>query len=338
MSHYKNIINKFSKARIMVIGDVILDQYIRGSVTRISPEAPVPIVLQEESFYTPGGSANVANNLRSLGAKVTVIGRVGNDSEGGILKRELKHKGISPQGIFVDPRIPTVCKTRIMAHHQQIVRIDREKSKIAANEKVNQKIFKFIEKNIGQYDAIIVSDYGKGLITSDLVNFVCAAALKKKKIITVDPKVEHFSYYRKVTSITPNLKEAENAIRNIKITSPSARRLGIHVDKLEKDDDINLAGQELLKYLELESLLITLGEHGMRLFEKGKKPFTIKTKAKEVFDVTGAGDTVISIFTLSLTAGATKQQAADLANSAAGIVVGKLGAATVSREELLAAT
>ena len=335
MHNYKNIISKFNKARIMVIGDIILDQYIRGSVTRISPEAPVPIVLEEESFFTPGGSANVANNLRSLGAKVTLIGRVGKDLEAGILKRELKAKGIPSQSIFVDPNIPTVCKTRIMAHHQQIVRIDREKSKIAADQKVNQKIFKFIEKNIGQHDGIIISDYGKGLITPELLNFICGLALSKKKIIIVDPKVEHFNYYRKVTSITPNLKEAENAIRNIKITSPSARRLGIHVDKLEKDEDIDLAGQELLKYLDLESLLITLGEHGMRLFEKGKKPFSIKTKAKEVFDVTGAGDTVISVFTLSLTAGATKQQAADLANSAAGIVVGKLGAATVSKEELL---
>jgi D-beta-D-heptose 7-phosphate kinase/D-beta-D-heptose 1-phosphate adenosyltransferase len=205
------------------------------------------------------------------------------------------------------------------------------------DKKVFQKIFKLIKDNIKKVDGIILSDYGKGLITPELVHFVCALAIQNKKMITVDPKVEHFNYYRQVTSITPNLKEAENAIRNIKITDPKAYTLGVHTEQLKSDADINLAGQELLKYLDLESLLITLGERGMRLFERGQKPVSISTKAKEVFDVTGAGDAVISAFTLSLTAGANKRQAAEISNFAAGVVVGKLGAVAVTKQELLTA-
>lgn len=337
MSKYQSIINNFSKKHILVVGDLILDHYIRGHVSRLSPEAPVPVVLQEEAFYKPGGSANVANNLSSLGAKVTLVGRVGMDIEGKILIRELKSQKVETRGIFAGRKIPTILKTRVVAQHQQVVRIDREKNN-DNDPVINQKILKFILSNFNKFDAIILSDYGKGVITSQLVSEVCRLASKEKNILTVDPKVEHFEYYRRVTGITPNLKEAENAIRNIKITSSDGSNLRVNVDKLQTDRDINLAGQELLKFLELESLLITLGEHGMRLFEKSKEPVSIKTKAREVFDVTGAGDTVISVFTLALAAGATKFQAADIANSAAGIVVGKLGAATVSKQELLAAT
>ena len=319
------------------MGDIILDQYIQGSALRLSPEAPVPVVVQEESFYKPGGSANVANNLTSLNAKVTLLGKIGPDGEGKIILNELKKNQIDTQGIFTDKNLPTILKTRVIAGHQQVVRIDREKINENGNQETDKKIFAFIEKNIDQFDAVILSDYGKGIITAGLVDFVCKLALAKKKIITVDPKAEHFNYYRSVTSITPNLKETENAIRNIKITSASAHRLGIHRDHLEKDEDINLAGEELLKYLDLESLLITLGERGMRLFERNKRVIHIKTKAKEVFDVTGAGDTVIAVFTLALSAGATKEEAARIANSAAGIVVGRMGAATLSRQELIEA-
>ncbi|MCK5083831.1 MAG: D-glycero-beta-D-manno-heptose-7-phosphate kinase [Candidatus Omnitrophica bacterium] len=337
MGTYEHIFSKFGRKNILVIGDVILDQYIQGSVSRISPEAPVPVVLEKDSFYTPGGAANVAHNLRGLGAKVTLIGRIGNDPEGQILKRQLRKEGVGIRGLFTGKRLPTICKTRVIAQGQQVVRIDREKIGGSGEKDIQRNIYRFIESNLKTFDAIIISDYGKGLITSDLVNFVRVQALAKKKIILVDPKVEHFSYYRNVTAITPNLKEAENAIRNIKITSKSAGQLGIHSDKLEKDKDINLAGVELLRYLELDALLITLGERGMRLFEKGKNPVSIKTKAQEVYDVSGAGDAVISAFTLSLTAGATKRQAAQIANFAGGIVVGKMGAVAVSKEELLKA-
>jgi len=336
MSTYKNIISRFARKNILVIGDVILDQYIKGSVSRISPEAPVPVVLEEESFFTPGGAANVAHNLRALGAKVSLIGRIGDDPRGQILRAELKKKGIDTKGILTDKKLPTVTKTRVIAQHQQIVRIDREKIE-PGSAQTTVKIYNFIKNNIKKADAVIISDYGKGLITPDLVNFVCALAKANKKIITVDPKVEHFSYYSNVTSITPNLKEAENAIFNIKVTSSSGKSLDIDTAKLNSDAKINQAGEQLLKYLSLDSLLITLGENGMRLFEKNKKPFSIKTQAKDVFDVTGAGDAVISVFTLALTTGANKRQAAELSNFAAGIVVGKMGAAAVQKQELLEA-
>jgi D-beta-D-heptose 7-phosphate kinase/D-beta-D-heptose 1-phosphate adenosyltransferase len=226
---------------------------------------------------------------------------------------------------------------RVMAQNQQIVRIDRERISHPGSKAVTQKILRFIKNVLLNCQAVILSDYGKGLVTPELVSFVRAEALARKKIIVVDPKVEHFTYYRNVTSITPNLKEAENAIRNIKITSRTGAQLAIHSDKLESDKDIDLAGTELLRYLELDSLLITLGERGMRLFEKGKKPVVIKTVAREVFDVSGAGDAVISAFTLGLAAGASKQHAAEIANFAGGIVVGKIGAVAVTKSELIQA-
>jgi len=334
MGKYAHIFSKFSRKNILVVGDVILDKYISGTVSRISPEAPVPVVLENESFYTPGGAANVAQNIYGLGAKVTLIGRIGDDPEGQVLMRQFKEEGLNTHGIFVDKKIPTICKTRVIAQHQQIVRIDREKIGVTGSKEVIRKIYNFTEKNIAAFDAVIISDYGKGLITPELVDFVRTKTLAKNKIIIIDPKVEHFSYYRNVTAITPNLRETENAIRNIKITSKSAEKLKIHNDKLLKDKDIDLAGSELLRYLKLDVLLITLGERGMRLFEKGKKPVSIKTKAREVYDVSGAGDTVISVFTLSLAAGATKRQAAEIANYAAGIVVRKIGAAAVTKKEL----
>lgn len=335
MTSYKQLITHFNKKKILVIGDVILDQHIRGSVTRISPEAPVPIVLQEgEPTFSPGGAANVANNLKSLGAKVTLVGRIGQDTEGKIFLASLKQLGIKTKGIFKDPTIPTIVKTRIVAHHQQVLRLDREKKTKDLSEKLLSKLNNFFEKNIKAYDAVIVSDYGKGLITRELIEILCRLTREHKIILTVDPKVEHFSYYEGVTSITPNRKEAENAIRNIKITHSASHKLGLNSDALTTLDDVQQAGQQLLKFLRLESLLITLGEEGMYIFERDKKPIHIPTKAQEVFDVTGAGDTVIAVFTLALSAGATKFQAADLANYAAGIVVGKMGAVAVSREEL----
>jgi len=337
MSRYRKTISHFKNKKIMVIGDLILDQHIYGSVSRISPEAPVPIVLQEkDATFSPGGAANVANNLRTLGAKVTLVGRIGPDSEGRALLQGLKQQGVLTQGVFVDKRIPTIVKTRIIAQHQQVLRLDREKMDCPDDGRTLAKILNLLQKTIHQLDAIIISDYGKGLITQELVLEVCALAIANKKIITVDPKVEHFAYYRGVTSITPNRKEAENAIRNIKITQQ--RRLSLQSDHLKTLSDVEKAGAELVRFMDLQSLLITLGEQGMMLFEKGKSPIHIQTKAQEVFDVTGAGDTVISVFTLALTTGVTKFQAADLANYAAGVVVGKVGAVPVTVEELVKAT
>jgi len=338
MANFGSIISKFSKQTILVVGDLILDQYIHGSVSRISPEAPVPVVLQKKSFFTPGGAANVGHNLAALTAGVTLVGIVGNDPEGKILTKSLKTKEINTKGIFVDSKRPTVTKTRVIAQHQQVVRIDKEEIDQPISAKVTKKLFDFLSRNMSQYDAIILSDYGKGLLTPELIHHAVTLALKYKKIITVDPKVEHFGFYRQVTAITPNLKETENAIRNIKINSPElSHKLGVDSDRLKTDEQIDLAGKELLKCLDLDSLLVTLSERGMRLFVRDKKPVHIKTIAKDVFDVTGAGDTVISVFTLALASGATKHQAADLSNFGAGVVVGKLGAVALTRDELIAA-
>ncbi|MBI5149275.1 MAG: D-glycero-beta-D-manno-heptose-7-phosphate kinase [Candidatus Omnitrophica bacterium] len=337
MTRLTQLISRFHQKRVMVIGDIILDQYILGSASRLSPEAPVPVVVQEKTFYTPGGAANVAQNLWGLNAQTVLVGRIGDDQEGHILRRELHEKGIDTKGIFVGRGLPTICKTRIIAHHQQVVRIDREKVNGDENRDLLEKMKNFIRRAMDDCDGVIISDYGKGLITPFMVNFVRDLALDKKKVITVDPKVEHFSYYRDVTAITPNLKETENAIHNIKITAELPEQLGIRIGHLRTSEDIDLAGKELVRYLGLESLLITLGEHGMRLFEKNKNPVSIKTEAREVFDVSGAGDTVIATFTLSLTAKASKKEAADLANLAAGIVIAKLGAVAVTKQELLEA-
>ncbi len=337
-SRLHTIISNFRGKKILVVGDIILDQYIKGSVSRISPEAPVPIVLQEGfPVYNPGGAANVANNLQSLGAQVTLAGRVGKDPEGKLLIKDLKKRKILTDGIFADKKIPTSLKTRIIAHHQQILRLDRELAVDFGDDELNRDLIHFVRKHIDSFDAIIISDYGKGVINSTLLSNVCTLVQQKKKIITVDPKVEHFSFYKGWTAITPNRKETENAIRNIKIIENAGKKFSVNTDRLRTDKDIQQAGQALLKYLDLESLLVTLGEEGMRLFERGKEPVHISTRAQEVYDVTGAGDTVISVFTLALSVGATKKEAADLANHAAGIVVQKVGAVAVTPKELLEA-
>lgn len=335
MQTLRQIVYSFPGKKVLVVGDVILDQYIQGSVDRISPEAPVPVVLQEgRSRFTLGGAANVANNLSALGAKVFLVGKVGRDHEEKILKKELSKRRVDVSGLFSSPDSVTSLKTRIIAQHQQVVRVDREQNE-TLSEDLSRKILGFVEKNLKNVDGVILSDYGKGVITKELVRRVCLLARQQKKIITIDPKVEHFNYYTKATCITPNRKETENAIRNIIITHEKGRHLRIKNDKLKTLKDVRFAGEEISRYLNLESLLITLGEHGMYLFEKDQEPFLIPTKAREVFDVTGAGDTVISVFTLSLTTGATKRESALLANYAAGIVVAKTGAVTVSPKEIL---
>ncbi len=334
---FRSVIRKFSRKNILVVGDIILDHYIQGTVSRISPEAPVPVVLENERFYVPGGAANVAHNLAGLGVKVTLAGRIGDDAEGRSVKQELKKKKIDTRAIFADKKLPTILKTRVIAQHQQVVRIDREKANLSGTVKVFEKLKTFIKNHIDDFDAIVISDYGKGLITTEMINFLTTLAHKNKTIITVDPKVENFCNYINVTAITPNLKEAENAIRNIKVTDGSRKKLKINFDKLITDDQIEKAGKAIVQYLNAECLLMTLGERGMRVFAKGKKTHAINTKAIEVYDVSGAGDAVIAVFTLGLTLGLTKTKAAELANVAAGIVVGKLGTAAVTKQELLAA-
>jgi len=334
MKNLKSIVNKFPKANILVIGDLILDEYIWGSVDRISPEAPVPVVWAKKKTYVPGGAANVANNIRSLDAKVCLVGVIGKDEHKEILLSELRKRKIITRGIFTEAKRHTTVKTRIVAGHQQVVRVDWEHTDSLAKE-LNQKILKFIRSSLNDFDAVIIEDYGKGVINIDLLEELIQLAHMHKKIITVDPKEEHFQYYHGVTSITPNRKELENAIRNLKIKD-TTNRFKMNTDKLFTDKDIDLAANEIMKYLDLESLLVTLGEHGMRIFDKNNRITHIPTVAQEVFDVSGAGDTVIACFTLALSCGATKLEAAHIANFAAGIVVGKVGTAVTNRKELLA--
>lgn len=316
---------------------MVLDQYIKGSVTRISPEAPVPIVLQEESFFTPGGAANVANNLASLGANVTLVSKIGDDIEGGILRRELLKRRIHTKGLFIDSNIDTIFKTRIIAQHQQIVRLDREKPCHGGLDLIKEgKIFPYLRRHMKDFQAIIISDYGKGIVDSRLLAQVHELASYYKLPVVIDPKLEDLREYGQVSCITPNKKEAEGALKAI--AEETRKAFGIRTTKFDNKQDIEANGCGLLNYLGIDSLLITLGEQGMYLFEHNKKPFPIPTQARQVFDVSGAGDTVISVFALCLAAGADKSQAAVIANYAAGIVVGKMGAVAVELDELKHAT
>jgi D-beta-D-heptose 7-phosphate kinase/D-beta-D-heptose 1-phosphate adenosyltransferase len=334
MKNLISIVNRFPKKKILVLGDLILDEYIWGSVDRISPEAPVPVVWANKRTYVPGGAANVANNIRALDASVHLAGVIGDDKQKDILLAELRRRKINTDGIFSVPQRHTTLKTRIIAGHQQVVRVDWEHTDPLTKE-LNSRIARFIRKNIAKFDAIVIEDYGKGVINIQLLEDIIFLAQSHKKIITVDPKEDHFRYYRGVTSITPNRKEMENAIRNLKLRD-TANQFKFNTDRLLTDKEIDSAAAEIIKYLKLGSLLVTLGEHGMRLFEEGGRITHIATVAQEVFDVSGAGDTVIATFTLGLCSRATKVEAAHLANFAAGIVVGKIGTATTDRKELIA--
>jgi D-glycero-beta-D-manno-heptose-7-phosphate kinase len=312
----KTIVSRFNRKKILVIGDLILDHHIFGTVDRISPEAPVPVVWANKESFACGGAANVGVNLRALGARVSLCAVCGKDHFGQQLLKYIKKSDIETNLIVTDSIRPTTLKTRIMANHQQIVRVDWESQEqlTLAN---NKLILNKIKKNINDFDAVIIEDYGKGVVNPGLVGEVVELCKRKKKIITVDPKEEHFDYYENVTALTPNLKEAQAAV-NMKIKSKS---------------EISLLGKMLMERLNPQMLLLTLGEDGMMLFY-GDTYHHIPTAALEVFDVTGAGDTVISAFTLALASGAKPKEAAIIANFAAGIVVGKLGAATVVKKEL----
>jgi len=318
LGRLKQVISRFHRAKVLVVGDLILDEFIWGNVSRISPEAPVPVVWVESENFMPGGASNVANNIRALGGEVHLAGVVGDDSRGEVLQGLLRKKGVNCEGIFVDKHRPTTQKTRVIAHHQQVVRIDREELK-PIPEPVIKQILQYIHAQIDSMDAVIIEDYGKGVIIPNLVRAIVKDAKKREKIIMVDPKETHFSYYRGVTTLTPNHHEAASAV-------------GFQI----KDDaTLEKAGVHLLKRLKCRSILITLGEHGMAIFESAKRMVKIPTVAQEVFDVSGAGDTVISAFTLAQAQGASTIEAAHIANCAAGIVVGKVGVAVTSQDELL---
>jgi len=314
----KKTVSEFNKVKILVIGDLILDEFVWGEVSRISPEAPVPVVWVKSESFMPGGAANVANNIASLGARVYIAGVVGNDERAGILKEGLIEKGINVEGIIADDSRPTTLKTRVVANHQQVVRIDREKVENVSAGALDRIIGR-INNIIDEMDAIIIEDYGKGVISARLLEEVLTIAKKKKKIITVDPKEEHFSYYKGVTAITPNHHEAAQAIG---------------MKAKDKQDILNI-GKALLGRLNCDGVLVTLGENGMQLFQKNGAITHIPTVAQEVYDVSGAGDTVISAFTLALALGVDMKDAAYISNIAAGIVVGKVGIAVITQKELI---
>jgi len=310
-------LSKFDKCRLLVVGDLMIDEYVWGNVDRISPEAPVQVVAANYQDNTLGGSGNVVNNLAALGADVAVLGVVGSGRDGELLLNVLSELGLDPAGIIQETGRPTTKKTRIIAEHQQVLRIDREtKKKVSAE--TFASIIALAEKIIPNVDVILISDYGKGLITRELITELVNLANTNGKITIADPKGLDFSKYAGITLLTPNKKEASLAS-------------GVEI---MDEKSLASAGDLLLKKSEVDKLLITCGKDGMVLLEPGHKPYTISTKAREVYDVSGAGDTVIAVLGLGIAAGLSFPEAVTLANTAAGIVVGKVGTATVARQEL----
>lgn len=314
---YSNLIDRFKNTKIAVIGDLMVDRFILGRVNRISPEAPVPVVEVKEIVSSAGGAGNVVMNLAALGCEVSCCGVLGSDEVGKNLLQQFQKAKVKVDAIRIDSLRPTTVKTRVIAEHQQIVRFDREQ-KIPLSSHLQNEIENFLRERILGSDGIILSDYGKGVITKKIIQLAIQVSKKYGKPVCVDPKVEHFQMYRGVTCITPNLLEAMG---------------GMHRLHCDGQEAVAHLGREILRKLQCRSVLITQGEEGMTLFEKNRITH-IPTIAKEVFDVTGAGDTVIAVLCLAIASGAVLADAARLANLAAGIVVGKLGTATVTPPEL----
>jgi rfaE bifunctional protein kinase chain/domain len=306
--------------RVCVIGDVMLDEFLWGRVARISPEAPVPVVDVERQSFHLGGAANVAGNVRALGGFAVLAGVVGNDAAAERLREALDRAGVVAHLLPAEPGRPTTLKTRIVAHGQQVVRADRERS-ADIPEPLEDGLLDCLRRELPSCRALVVSDYQKGVITERLLRRVLALARRRGVRVLVDPKLRHFSRYKRVFVVTPNQAEAEQAT-------------GLSMGSAE---GVLAAGQRILALLGCEAALITRGEHGMSLFERGRRPRHIATTAREVYDVTGAGDSVIATMALALAAGARPSEAAVLANLAAGVVVGKLGTAEATADEVLAA-
>lgn len=326
MNHARlqKILKRFRQQRILVVGDVMLDQFLWGKVSRISPEAPVPVVeVTRESFF-PGGAANVARNLRALDAPCQLLGVVGEDNAGDELRELLDQQGIETAGLLVDAGRPTTLKTRIVAQRQQVVRFDREGTDTLSGEMV-KRLLEYFDEMLSHVSAIIFEDYAKGVLTQSLLNAMARRAHRARKITAADPNSRHPLHFRGLTAITPNYAEAF-ASAKVPYSEP--------VDDVLRDEALMRVGRTLLKQWSPKNLLVTLGEHGMCLFRRGEKPHHIPTVAQEVFDVSGAGDTAIATFVLALAAGARPVEAAEISNHAAGVVVGKIGTATCSPDEL----
>jgi rfaE bifunctional protein kinase chain/domain len=313
----------FEGKRIVVLGDVMLDEFIWGRVRRISPEAPVPVVEVDRHTLALGGAGNVVSNLVALGASPTPIGVLGADADAERLRQAFSVLEVSTDRFVIDSSRPTTVKTRIIAHSQQVVRADRE-SCVPISSEIEGRVVDNFRSEIESADAIVVSDYGKGLLTMELLGHALTAARKKGLIVCLDPKMRSFAHYQPVTVITPNNQEAADAS-------------GISI---YDEHSLAEAGRKLLSSIDTRAVLITRGEEGMALFTgggpDGAEVTHIPTVAREVYDVTGAGDTVIATLALALAGGASLKEAAVLANHAAGVVVGKVGTASLTREELLA--
>jgi rfaE bifunctional protein kinase chain/domain len=306
---------------VLIIGDLMVDRYIRGSVNRISPEAPVPVVDVHHEEFMPGGAGNVASNIAALGGKPRLVSLVGEDPDGDRLLGTLRDRGVDVSSVVADPNRPTILKTRVLAGHQQVVRFDRENRSPFPKGLVD-RLLENIHEKLKDARAVVISDYGKGMVNRRLLKTVLGWAHRQGKPVTVDPKIEHFLSYRGVDCITPNLKEATEGVRAL---------------PPQTDAEVDQLGQRILRRLRCRSVLITRSERGMSLYREGQPPLHIPSQAQEVFDVTGAGDTVIAALSLALAAKIPLADAARISNAAAGVVVGKLGTATVSPSELMTA-
>ncbi len=316
----REIVRRMRRARVAVVGDVMLDRYIWGQVDRISPEAPVPVVAVAETSVRPGGAANVAWNLGALGVRAALAGVVGKDGSGRELAALIRSKGLSVASLVADPRRPTTEKIRIVAHSQQVVRADFESAE-PLGDAVLARLLAAVRSALKGAGAVVVSDYGKGVVAEAVMDTVRASCAPRRVPFLIDPKEGHFSLYRGAYAVTPNKKEAG----------------GFYNKRIRSDADLQIVGTSLLRDLEASAVLITRGEDGMTLFQARRRPRHFPTRASEVYDVTGAGDTVISVLAGAIAAGATLYEAIALANAAAGIVIRELGTAAVTPAELEAA-
>jgi rfaE bifunctional protein kinase chain/domain len=315
---FNQIFSHWGGHKILVLGDVMLDEYLWGNVSRISPEAPVPVVEILRECIKLGGAANVALNIKALGDEPILVGVIGNEKNGERMREALGAAQIPDEGIFVDEDRHTTIKTRVIAHNQQVVRADREDTQEISSE-LAERMIDFVRTKMGEISALIISDYGKGVITLKLLSELIDLCKKNQIFIGVDPKETHFLNYKKVSLITPNHHEAAFA----------------YGKKVKDENILEEVGWGLLDRLEVEAILITRGEKGMSLFERDRSLTHFPTRAKKVYDVTGAGDTVISTFSSAFAAKASYKESALISNYAAGIVVGEIGTAQVTKDQLV---
>ncbi|MBW3599044.1 MAG: D-glycero-beta-D-manno-heptose-7-phosphate kinase [Planctomycetes bacterium] len=317
-SRATDLLAGFSGKRVLIVGDVMLDEYVWGNVTRVSPEAPVPVVEVERKTYVPGGAANTAVNVASLGGKPALCGIVGRDAHARRLHNALGRRGVTTSGLIADPSRPTTAKSRIMAHGQQVARIDRER-RDGLSRQAEDELLQYLDRNVAEADSCVVSDYGKGVVSQRLMREFASLCRRQGRPLVVDPKGDDYSRYIGATIITPNMAEAQLAVGW----------------KIDSDDALVRAGRTLQDVLKGGHVLITRGAKGMLLFlSDSERPIGIPATARNVFDVTGAGDTVVAVLALGLAAGFSAEQSARVANQAGGIVVTKVGTASVAIHEL----